>query len=168
MTPRAGFLLDANVLIDFVEVEVELLGIVARNLAPVHVLTAVLQESNQFDESECAALGIRILESDYRSAGEETEGRLSLTDRLCLRTCSVQGLTCVTNDKALRRACVRADVRVKWGLELLLELVEARHIGSLQASSAARRMHSGNPLFLDAAVLAAFHRRLDSIGRFYR
>jgi hypothetical protein len=83
-----------------------------------------------------------------------------LTDRFCFVVARDNGWTCVTNDKALRRACEGAGVTVLWSLELLLDLVNGGHLPAEDASQAAERMHLDNPIFLSAAILTAFRAKL--------
>jgi hypothetical protein len=83
-----------------------------------------------------------------------------LADRFCFVVCKDNDWTCVSNDKALRRACESAGVAVLWSLELLLELVKLGHLPADDASQAAERMHRANPAFLGATILAAFREKL--------
>jgi hypothetical protein len=91
-------------------------------------------------------------------------GRLSFQDRTCLVVCRDNGWTCVSNDKALRRSCDAVGVAVRWGLELMLELVQGGHLPAEDADDAAERIHRANPVFLNATILAAFREKLAALG----
>jgi predicted nucleic acid-binding protein len=114
MALRGLLLVDANVLVDYLAAGVELLGLVARAVGPIHVVSTVLAEVEDFDADGCARVGIRVVEPTLAQAREAAEpaGRLSFADRLCLVVCRERGWVCVSNDKALRRACEAARVDV--------------------------------------------------------
>jgi hypothetical protein len=86
-----------------------------------------------------------------------------LADRFCFVICRDNDWTCVSNDKALRRACDSAGVAVLWSLELLLELVKLGHLPADDAWQTAERMHRANPFFLGQSNLAAFREKLDKL-----
>ena len=124
-----GFLLvDANVLIDYVETEIAVLSIASRALAPVYVVREVLREVKRLDSAACERLGIHVLEPELEelAAAAARRGALSFEDHLCLLVAQARGWTCVTNDGALRRACAAENVAMLWGLELMAQRVAKR------------------------------------------
>jgi len=127
-------LLDACVLIDFCQTETAVLRLVVDHVADVFVATTVLAEVRDFDEAAAVALGLRLVEPTLDQAFEAASrsGAVSFQDRICLALARDNGWTCVSNDKALRRACESAGIQVMWGLELVALLVEA---GALTASA---------------------------------
>jgi predicted nucleic acid-binding protein len=129
MATRGFLLVDANVLVDYQEADLGILALVSRRLGTVHIVSTVLREVD-LDEHDCARLGIRVVEPTIAQliAATPSNGRLSLPDRLCLEVCREHAWTGVSNDKALRRACEAGGVAVRWGLELMLELVRAGHL----------------------------------------
>lgn len=158
-----GFLLvDANVLVDYQAVDLGVLSLVGRHMGPVHIVTTVLAEVEGLDESECERLGFCVVEPSLEQAMEAASpsGRLSFADRLCLVLCRDNDWTCVSNDKALRRSCESIGVAVRWGLELMLELVARGHLAAPEALVIAERMHRTNPVFLGVPVLAAFREKI--------
>lgn len=162
-----GFLLvDANVLVDYQAADLAILSLVSRHVGTVHIVSTVLAEVDGLDESECERLGFRVVEPTLAQAKEAASpnGRLSFQDRTCLVVCRDNGWTCVSNDKALRRSCDAVGVAVRWGLELMLELVQGGHLPAEDADEAAERIHQANPVFLSATILAAFREKLAALG----
>ena len=158
-----GFLLvDANVLVDYQAADLAILSLVSRHVGTVHIVSTVLAEVDGLDESECERLGFRVVEPTLAQATEAAspDGRLSFQDRTCLVVCRDNGWTCVSNDKALRRSCDAVGVAVRWGLELMLELVQGGHLPAEDADDAAERIHRANPVCLNATILAAFRAKL--------
>jgi len=162
-----GFLLvDANVLVDYQAADLAILSLVSRHVGTVHIVSTVLAEVDGLDESECERLGFRVVEPTLAQATEAASpnGRLSFQDRTCLVVCRDNGWTCVSNDKALRRSCDAVGVAVRWGLELMLQLVQEGHLPAEDADDAAERIHRANPVFLNATILAAFREKLAALG----
>ena len=60
--------------------------------------------------------------------------------------------TCVTNEKPLRKACLDAGVAPLWGLELMLELIQTRHLGAKAAISIAVDIRRTNPFITQEIV----------------
>ncbi len=161
-----GFLLvDANVLVDYQSADLEILSLVSQHIGPVYIVSTVLAEVDGLDEWECERLGLHVVEPTLAQATEAASpnGRLSFQDRTCVVVCRDNGWTCVSNDKALRRACGGVGVAVRWGLELMLDLVEVGHLPVATAAEAAERMHGANPVFLNATILAAFREKLAAL-----
>lgn len=161
-----GFLLvDANVLVDYQAADLALLSLVSRHIGTVHIVSTVLAEVDGLDESECERLGFRVVEPTLAQATEaaSSNGRLSFQDRTCLVVCRDRGWTCVSNDKGLRRSCDAVGVPVRWGLELMLELVQGGHLPAEDADEAAERIHRANPVFLNATILQTFRAKLAAL-----
>lgn len=159
---RGFLLLDANVLVDYQSSDLSVLTLVSQHIGNVHIATTVLAEVDGLSESECEQLGLHIVEPTLPQLIEAEGGRtrLSFEDRTCLLMSRDNGWICVTNDKALRRSCTAIDVDVRWGLELMHQLVEQKQLSKQEALATARAMCSANPLFLGAKVLALFEEKL--------
>ena len=71
-------------------------------------------------------------------------------------------MTCVTNDKRLRKACSEQDVMMLWGLELLLQLVRSKGLDASSALGIARRIHADNPRHISQTVVADFEKKVFS------
>ncbi len=74
------------------------------------------------------------------------------------------GLTCVTNDRALRKACADEEVPTLWGLELMIGLVEGGHLTVEAAAAIARAINGVNPLHITAEIVAKFEERIRAIS----
>ena len=162
MSQRGFLVIDANVLVDYQAADLAILALVNRHVGVVHILTTMLAEVEGFDESDCERLGFRVVEPTFAQVAEAAApaGRLSFQDRTCLLVCRDHGWTCVSNDRALRKACESDGIEVVWGLELMLELVRHGHLPAEHASEAAERIHLANPVFVSSAILAAFRMKL--------
>jgi hypothetical protein len=163
-TGRELLLLDANVVIDYAIADLGVLGLVARHIGRVYVVRSILEEVDQIQEGDCERLGIEIVEPSLEqlvAAGAAQRDRLSFTDRLSLIIAHDSGWTCVTNDRALRKACSQLHVPVKWGLELMLALVRAGEFEADAALAVARAIHEDNTRHLTAEILERFARELE-------
>ena len=98
---------DANVLIDYVNSDVSVLALLAQHAGPLYVATPVLEKVEGLDRSECERLGMVVIEPtlDQLLEAGQARGRLAFDDRVCLILARDRAWSCVTNDKALRRAC---------------------------------------------------------------
>lgn len=159
---RPALLLDANVLIDFCTADLTALGLVSRHLRPIRVLTPVLGEVQQLDAAGCDRHSLDLWEpsTDQLLAAGARRRSLSFLDRLCLIVARDEGWVCATNDKVLRQECRTEGVRTRWGLELLVDLVEAKRLTRGRAIHIAAEIHSNNRLHITAAILARFEQRL--------
>jgi rRNA-processing protein FCF1 len=156
----AHLLADANPVIDYVGTNREILALVAAHFESLCILSTVLEEIEDFDASECARLGIRLVEPtlDEVIHASSRRGRLSVQDHLCLLVSRRLRLICVTNDIPLRKACEQEGVEVLWGLELMAALVGAGRMTSEDAIRTAKAIQMLNP----------FHIRQDIVDRFSR
>ncbi len=87
-------------------------------------------------------------------------GSTSFQDNICLLTAKRHGMTCITNDKSLRKACSEHDVLIMWGLELLLGLVRSGGLDHKSALDIARQIHADNPRHISPKVIADFRKKL--------
>jgi rRNA-processing protein FCF1 len=158
----AWFIADANVLIDYAKTSPAILGLVAQHVGPVYVAADVLQEVEQLDEAQCLALGLQVVEGNLAQLTEAAQrgGPLSFEDKLCLVLARDNGWACLSNDGPLRDACKAQGVAVVWGLEIMLALVEGKHLTAAAAVQAAQAIHTVNPMFITAKVLAAFQKKV--------
>jgi len=113
-------LMDANVLIDYRDSDLEILALVSRHVGPLHVLSTILAgEVPRVGDDDCARLGLNVIEPELEQVlrAGATRGRLSFGDHLCLIVAADGGYACVTNDRALRSACEAEQVETIWGLD---------------------------------------------------
>ncbi len=151
-------LTDADVLIDYRESEIKILELVVQHIGRVVVLAPVLDEVQGVTPTQCAQLGIEVVEVETEQLvrASEVESRVSFNDRLCLVACREEGWTCVTNDGALRRLCERHGVATRFGLGLMVDLVAVGALTKRRAMVVARQTQASNPLHINERVLARF------------
>lgn len=70
---------------------------------------------------------------------------------------------CVLNDKRLRAFCHAHGVRQFWGLEILLILVEGKHLDKKRAWEAALAIHVVDPHYVNNDVLGMFMEKLNRL-----
>ena len=157
-----GFVLDANVLIDYWNADRSILSLAARALGPIHVPLPVLAKVDQLTHFDCEQAGLTLFEPSTEQLLEAGQGttRLAFDDRICLIVCRDNHWTCLTNDKALRRACTQLGIRIVWGLELMVRLVETRQLPPETALAVAEQIHFINQAFVDRAVLESFRAKI--------
>lgn len=161
-------LMDANVLIDYRDSDLEVLALVGRHVGPVHVLSTILaEEVPGVGPEDCARLGLRVIEPELEHVmrAGATRGRLSFGDHLCLIVAADGGYACVTNDRALRSACDAEQVETIWGLELMAMLVEQGILSAAGALTVAWKIHEANPLHITADLIARFETKVTDIER---
>ncbi|MDY0297462.1 MAG: hypothetical protein RB296_09105 [Acidobacteriota bacterium] len=159
-------LLDANVLIDYQESDFSILDLANRHLGKVYVLTPVLAEVDGLDAGKCKESNLTVIEPELEQlilAGER-KGRLSFNDNLCLIVAAAGGYTCVTSDKALRKACVEIGVPTIWGLEVMTELVRCRAMTAEAAVAVAEKIHAVNPHHLPQSLIDRFRQTVTRIA----
>ena len=161
-TTKAWFIADANVLIDYAKTSPAILGLVAQHVGPVYVAADVLEEVDQLDVAQCLAIGLKIVDGNLAQLTEASKrgGPLSFEDKLCLVLARDNGWACLSNDGPLREACKAQGVPVVWGLEIMLALVEGKHLTAAAAIQAARAIHVVNRMFITTEVLAAFQKKV--------
>ena len=159
-------LADADVLIDYRESELAILALVGQHVGRVAVLPSVLDEVQDVTVTDCAELGIEVVEveTERMVQAAEVESQVSFNDRLCLVVCREEGWTCVTNDGALRRLCERHSVETRFGLGLMVDLVAAGLLERERAEAVARRIHASNSFHINDRVLGRFFSALDALA----
>lgn len=159
---RSPLLVDANVLIDFRDSDLTVLTLFARYLRPVRVLRPVLREVDELDETECDRHGLELHEPapEQLLAAAASRRSLSFLDRAVLIVARDEGWLCATNDRALRQECEVEGVPIRWGLELLAELVEADQLSAKAALGVADEIHTNNRYHITRAILRKFEHRL--------
>ncbi len=160
-SPTAWFIADANVLIDYVKTNPKILGLVSKHVGPVYVVADVLAEVEQLDAELCYAIGLTIVEGTLAQMTEASQrgGPLSFEDKLCLILARDNGWACLSNDGPLRDACKAQGVSVVWGLEIMLQLVDAGHVSAAEVIEVAESIHSINPLYITQKILNVFRRK---------
>lgn len=162
------FIIDANVLIDYAKTDRSVLSLVALHIGPVHVPSCILREVDQLTPQDCHDLGLIIVQETQAQwdAVSHMGGKLSSEDRLCLLIAATNGWVCVTNDKALRRACALAQVETLGGLGLLVQLAKRGHLTAPACMAIAGAIHRTNPFMISTAVIQQFKAELEKLGLF--
>ncbi len=163
MPRRTLLLLDASVLIDYVHVDRSVLDLTVRHLGDVLVPEPILDEVEDLSREDCEALGIQIVTATTEQLTEAAslgrKGPLSFNDRVLVLIARDQRLVCVTNDRALRTACRREKLEVRWSLRLMLDLVAMKVLAADDAERIARAIAEENR-YITPAVVSEFCRKL--------
>ena len=133
---------DANVLIDYIEADEDIIRELVEYWGKVHVPDVVLDEVKQLSRAQATKLGLMVVDTPFIL---QPAPGLSFPDRACLHYVKEQGWTCIANDRLLRRECVSQGGRVVWGLEMLLLLVADKRMTDARALGIARKIHTNNP-----------------------
>jgi len=147
---------DANVLIDFIETDEDILHELTLYWAKVYVPTRVLYEVKELSQEHAELLGLHVIETPIELAAS---GGLSGPDCACLHFVLTEGWTCVTNDKLLRNMCRRGGGTVVWWLEMLILLVKAGQITAARAGVVAEKVATLNPE-ITPSILDTFRKLL--------
>ena len=160
---RPGLLADADVIIDYQKSDRNILGLVARHIGSLAVVSLVVAEVRGLTSADCRKLGMDIIaptRSQLLRAGE-FPSRVSFNDRLSFLICRDDGRTCVTNDRALCNLCQRHGVQTRFGLDLMVDLAAAGVVTRSHAEAVARSIRESNSLHLNEQVLRQFHAALN-------
>jgi hypothetical protein len=161
--PTRFMIMDACVLIDYMNGEPDLFKLISSHIGPTYVATPILEEVDSIDFiEELEDLGLLPIEPEIEDVftAEEMDGQTSFQDNICFLTAKRQSFTCVSNDTSLRRQCTNADVPILWGLELILDLTKAGGILKKEASRIARDIQKSNPRHITTRILSEFENRL--------
>jgi len=150
---------DANVLIDYLSVDEDLIRELVRYWGRVFVPDVVLNEVKATTRARAEELGLIVLETPI-SVLECTA--LSFPDRACLHFVVENHWVCIANDTRLRKECEARGVSVVWGMEMLVLLANEGQITNSRALDCGERIHRINPA-ITAEVLVQFQRRLKKL-----
>jgi len=143
--------------------------LVNQHIGTIHVPYPLLQELKKvhlpkYRRSELDTFhpGPSILE-EALLASLAPPRTLSFYDSLCLFLARDSGWICVTNDKALRKVCEEEGIRLLWGLEPLVLLVEKNHLSRDDALKTALIIHEQNPKFIHEGIIENFKGRIGKV-----
>lgn len=156
---------DANVLIDFAMTDASVLGLVVQYVGPLHVPRDVLDEVESLDDDACTRLGLTVVEATLEQLTEAGAGRggLSFPDWVCLILARDNRWVCVSNDGKLRRTCNQHGIQVRWGLQLLLDLIAAGAIQPDPAIELARAIGATNR-WISPDIIAEFIQKVRRVS----
>ena len=161
--PTRFMIMDACVLIDYMNGEPDLFKLISSHIGPIYVATPILEEVDSINSiEELEDLGLLPIEPEIEDVftAEEMDGQTSFQDNICFLTAKRQSFICVSNDANLRRQCTDASVPILWGLELILDLTKAGGILKKEASRIAREIQISNPRHITARILSDFEAKL--------
>jgi len=155
-------IVDANVLIDYNNSDINILALVSRHVGHIHVPSVILDEVDGLSEEDCVGLGFTVVDEpiEVLLAAGESRGALSFEDHVCLLLASNNEWTCVSNDKPLHRACSEENVPEMWGLRLMLDLVEAGRLSRDSALDVAIIIQASNPRHITQTIIDEFSRKV--------
>ncbi len=116
-------------LIDYQGVDLSIFTLVSEHLGRVIVSSqVVLDEVDALEIDDCETLGITCIDPtmEHLALAQASDSALSFHDLLCFALARDEDATCVTNDMRLRNECGDHDIELRWGLQIMLELVEAK------------------------------------------
>ncbi len=173
MAERSGglFVIDANVLIDYLQADPAMLTLMATHLGPIHVPRRVLDEIIEppMEVVDCENLGLIVVieeMDELQAAIALTTKGLSVPDKVVMIMARKRSWIPITNDTRLRAAIAAyGGPAPKWGLELMLELIAGGHLTSASAIATARAIVEANPQMRTNSELIKRFERLAKKGR---
>lgn len=161
--PIQFMIMDACVLIDYMNGEPDLFKLISSHIGPIYVATPILEEVDSIGSmKELEDLGLIPIEPEIGDVftANEMDGQTSFQDNICFLTAKRQSFTCVSNDTNLRRQCTDSSVPILWGLELILDLTKAGGILKKEASRIAGDIQKSNPRQISVRILSDFEAKL--------
>ena len=149
MKPKGILICDANILIDYLDVNMSILCLATTHCYEIYVPETVLAEVRQIKGVDLNALGIKRYELKFNhlvtAKKMSNSSSLSEEDSLCFIIAKEEGWICATNEKALRNKCQREKVDTIRGLRFMLDLVEHGRLSTEDAISTAKKIGDMNP-----------------------
>ena len=148
-------LADANVLIDYLASDLQILSLASKHIGTTYVLQEILEEVQGLSVSKCKRHGLSVMEAPTGAPFEagSMSGPLSFEDWLCFITCRDNSMTCVTNDTSLIKTCQESGITTRRGLNLMVELFRLGVLNRRKAIATARQIHESNPNHINDKVL---------------
>lgn len=164
-TDKLEYIIDANVLIDYLEADMAVLALLSRNIGQLYLARSVFDEIVGLTESTARKNKITIVTPSLELAIQAAakRGRLSYQDHETLLIAKENDWECITNDKLLRQECSKEGVRFLWGLEPMKTLVAGRHLSKTDAKKIANMIHVENSRYITSDILKKFIEQIDSI-----
>jgi rRNA-processing protein FCF1 len=166
MTDRpAAVISDANVLIDYINVEqTKVLRLVTDHLFPIKLPRPILDEVKGLSQDQAEALGMEIIEATFSQLKKAATrgGSLSTADKLCFAIARDNGWGIWTSDKPLHTQCETADIPAYWGLEIMLDLCAEGKLNPDTALETAQQISEVNER-ITSIVLENFKNRIKQL-----
>jgi len=152
-------IMDACSLIDFIKADRGLLPLISNMVGSLHVASPVIEEVQDIEnEGELVSLGITVIEPDIQDGyeAERLRGQTSFKDNISYLVAKRHGLTCVTNDKNLRKLCTKNKVPVLWGMELVTGLHDAGGMTAQDAIDHVKVLRTLSPFYVTKDIVNQF------------
>jgi len=145
MDKLAALVSDANVLIDIIKADIDVLR-KAAEIYDIYIPYVVLDEIEQLSEGKAVSLGLKLYEENPALIKEAfgKAGGLSMQDTVCFETAKKEGYACLTNDKRLHAKCEAEGISSIWGLRLILDLVISNKISKATAKNTVIKIKETN------------------------
>ena len=162
MPESVSFLIDANVLIDYRQSDLTILKLFSQKVGRVYVARTILREVKGLSQAECEKHEFSIVSPSIEQVAQAGLASVSVSfdDYLCYLIAKGNGYILITNDKPLRRLCEADEVRLIWGLELMLLLHRNGYLSQTEAISVAESIHRSNSAHISKSILHEFKRKL--------
>lgn len=158
-------IIDACVLIDYLNVDANLFKLISRHVGSLHIISVITDEVKQIkDEDQLRTLGLIPVEPELEDTFTAAEMQMptSFPDNLCCLTAKRNHFVCITNDKNLRIFCKKLAVRTMWGLQVIVELCGKGGIKMQNAIEIGQKMHENNPKYISQSILETFIQKIKS------
>lgn len=160
-----GFIIDADVLIDYRDSDINVLGLFSKKVGPLYIGRATFQKIKRVSEAEARRQSMVVITPGLGLAVAASQGRgkLSYDDHETLLLAAQNNWNCISNDNALRTECSQEAVNVLWGLEPMKYLVKVNSLSLNKALSVAKLIQKSNPDYITDDILKRFDEQLREI-----
>ena len=152
-------IVDANVLIDFLNSDFTILKEVNKFVGQVYVIDRLLvNEIPVLSFKDCQNVDLEIISptEDIAKVAEVRIGQLSYIDRLILHMANDLKFDVITNDSELEKVCKNLGVKVIRELRLLIELAEISNYSVDKLIQIVERIHETNHLHINRRLVTQF------------
>jgi len=162
---KSSYIVDANVLIDYCDSDLQMLSLLSEKLGPVHIARSTFDKVQQLTKTVAKKnhLLIKTPDSETIIAASTVRGSLAYDDRETLLLAKSHGWICITNDKPLRRECKTERVACLWGLEPMRILVEQRIVLASHALTVAKKIQLAHPGSIYDDIVNRFEKQVKEI-----
>ena len=161
----ASYVIDANVLIDYCDSELQMLSSFSRHIGTIYIARSTFEKVRQLTVAAAKRHNLSIATPDAQTiiAASAKRGSLAYDDHETLLLAKLHGWICITNDKPLRRECDTEGVVCLWGLEPMKALVEQGIATVSKVLTVAKKIQSVNPGFITDAIINRFEEQVKEI-----
>lgn len=144
-----------------------MLSLLSDNVGRVHIARSTFEKVEQLTAAAARKHHLTIVTADFDTVFRASQERRALAsdDRETLLIAKLNDWICITNDRALRRACKAEDVHCLWGLEPMKALVGHRLISRSEAIVVARNIQVSNPGYITEGIVSKFAEQIGAIPK---